>query len=370
MKFLIAPNAFKGTSTANEAADHIYAVLAQELPSAKCILQPLADGGDGTCELLISALMLEKVSCWSLNAVGQATPGFFGWEELSKTAYLDVSTCSGIGQLAAYQKDPKITSTYGTGMLIREAVAKGTKHLVLGLGGSASIDLGAGILQALGFLFLDEKGREIPSFSPDLLKKCKHIQRPMALPPVKVTCLCDVSNPFFGAQGALRVFGPQKGVLREEMNDMEDTLLRFFHLLRKKSKKESIDQSGFGAAGGIACGLHLFFDVQLVSGAQYFFDRVRLEEQIKQADWIITGEGRYDIQSKEGKATYELFQLAHHHGKKIALIAAGKEGYEAGFDAVIELPAVDPLLTLDKKKAQEDLQGLFRNAIRAGVFTA
>lgn len=370
MKFLIAPNAFKGTLTATEAAELMQEVFVQELPSAKCRMQPLADGGDGTSELLVPALGLEKISCWSLNAVGQPCLGFYGWEEHSQTAYLDVSTCSGIARLADYQKNPTVTSSFGTGLLIRQAIAKGAKHLVLGLGGSASIDLGAGILQALGFLFLDEKGRELSSFSPNLLERCKHMQRPLVLPNLTITCLCDVRNSFFGEGGALRVFGPQKGVLPKEMVHMEVTFQHFFDLLRKKSKKQITDSPGFGAAGGIAYGLSFFFAVQLVAGAQYFFELVNLDKQIAEVDWVITGEGKFDSQSKAGKATHELLQLVRRYQRKIALISSGKEGLKAGFDAIVELPHIYSLESLDKNKAQEDLQGLLRRAIRSGIFSS
>ena len=368
MRFLIAPNAFKGTLTAIEAAKLMQEVLVQEIPFARCLFQPLADGGDGTCELLISSLALEKESCLSLNAVGQPCLGFFGWEAPSQTAYLDVSTCSGIAQLANYHKNPALTSSYGTGLLICDAISKGAKRLVLGLGGSASIDLGVGILQALGFLFLDHQGRELPAFSPEFLKRCRHIQRPLRLPEVSFTCLCDVRNPFFGPKGAVRTFGPQKGLRDEEIEATEIYTADFVDLLLRKSLNPVLDQPGFGAAGGIAFGLSQFFNTQLEFGAPYFFDRVNLEEKVRQADWILTGEGHYDQQSEAGKACYELKQFAHKHGKKIGLITSGKEGYAAGFDAVMELPALD-FSDLDyKNKAREQFQGLLREAVSTGLF--
>jgi glycerate kinase len=368
MRFLIAPNAFKGTLTASEAAHLMQEVIAQEIPSATCLMQPLADGGDGTCELLISSLKLEKVSCWSLNAVGQPILGFFGWEAHTQTAYLDVSTCSGIAQLTNYHKNPSLASTYGTGLLIREALAKGAKHLVLGLGGSASIDLGAGILQALGFLFLDQDGRELPAFSPDFLKRCRHIQRPLRLSDISFTCLCDVRNPFFGPMGAVRTFGPQKGLREEEVEAAEISTTDFVDLLLRKSPSPILDKACFGAAGGIAFGLSQFFNCQLEFGAPYFFDRVNLEEKVAQAEWIITGEGQYDRQSEEGKGCFELKQLAHKHSKKIGLISSGKEGLTSGFDAVLELPVLDFSHPDYKKKAREQFHGLFRESISNGLF--
>ena len=368
MNFLIAPNAFKGTFTALEAVSILEEILGQEYPGATYLSQPVADGGDGTCELLIASLGLEKVFCNSLNAVGRPILGFYGWEEFTKTAYLDVSTCSGIGELKSEERNPRLTSTYGTGVLIQDAVKRGARELVLGLGGSATVDVGAGILQAMGFLFLDAHGREIAAFSPDFLKRSKHIQRPLKLPAISFSLLCDVKNPFFGSNGAVRVFGPQKGIKEDELEATELITLDFVELLARKSKGLWMDQEGFGAAGGIALGLNQFFPSKLEFGAPYFFEKVGMSEKVAAADWIITGEGQYDRQSEAGKACYELLQLARKQGKKIALIASGKEGYNSGFDTVLELPALDFGQPDFKKKAREHFQGLLREAITNKVF--
>ena len=367
MNFLIAPNAFKGTFTALEAAGMLEEILGQEYPGATYLSQPVADGGDGTCELLIASLGLEKVFCNSLNAVGRPILGFYGWEESTKTAYLDVSTCSGIAGLKLEERNPSLASTFGTGLLIQDAVKRGARELVLGLGGSATVDIGAGILQAMGFLFLDANGREIAAFSPDFLMRSKHIQRPLKLPAISFSLLCDVKNPFFGSHGAVRVFGPQKGIKEDELEATELITLDFVELLARKSKGLWMDQEGFGAAGGIALGLNQFFPSKLEFGAPYFFEKVGMSEKVAAADWIITGEGRYDRQSEAGKACYELLQLARKQGKKIALIASG-EGYNSGFDTVLELPALDFAQPNFKKKAREQFQGLLREAISRKVF--
>ncbi|MCM0041487.1 MAG: glycerate kinase [Algoriphagus sp.] len=368
MRFLIAPNAYKGTFTALEAVSLIEEVLIQAYPSSQFASQALADGGDGTCALLAESLGLEKIECLSLNAIGQSLVGFYAWDKSSKTAFLDVSTCSGLGVLSTYAREPSLTSTYGTGILIQQAIQGGAQHLILGLGGSATIDLGTGILQALGFLFLDQNGREIPAFSPEFLKSCRHIQRPLRLPEVSFTCLCDVRNPFFGSKGAVPVFGPQKGLKEAEIEATEVSTAAMVELLLRKSHSPVLDQPGFGAAGGIAFGLAQFFPCSLEYGALYFFKQVNLEEKVKKADWILTGEGQYDSQSEEGKACFELKQLAHKHGKKIALIASGQEGYASGFDAVLELTPLDFSDPEYQKRAREEFQGLLRKVISIKVF--
>lgn len=370
MKFLIAPNAFKGTMTGRQSAEIISKAILDFLPNSEVMIQPVADGGDGTCELLIDSLGLEKISIWSLNSVGQPVFGFLGWDGQSKTAYLDVSTFSGLGILKDYQRDPNLASTYGTGLAINEALKMGTKELVLGLGGSATVDLGSGILGAMGFLFLDSNGREIPMFSPDLMKNTRFVQLPIKLPSLKFTCLCDVKNYFFGENGAVRVFGPQKGLKVNQLVEFEESIGSFFQLLHKRSKKKGEDQSGFGAAGGIAMGLDLFFPTELNYGSSYFFDRVKLEEKLESVDWIITGEGKYDSQSEEGKACYELLQLAKSKGKKIAIITSGTEAYSAGFDVVMELPKLDFSEPGFQNKACTNLYNLVVSGISEGILSS
>lgn len=368
MRFLIAPNAYKGIFTALEAVDLIEGGIVEAYPASQFTSQGLADGGDGTCALLADSLGLERIACLSLNAIGQPIAGFYAWDASTNTAYLDVSTCSGIGVLPTHAREPSLTSTFGTGILIQQAIQKGAKHLILGLGGSATLDLGAGILQALGFLFLDQHGREFPAFSWEFLKRCRHIQRPLRLPNVSFTFLCDVRNPFFGSKGAVPVFGPQKGLMEAEIVVTEASAVAFVDLLQRKSRSPILDQPGFGAAGGIAFGLVQFFPCQLEFGAPYFFEKVGMTEKVIATDWIITGEGHYDRQSEEGKACFELKELARKHGKKIALITSGKEGYSAGFDAVLELPPLDFPNPDNKKKAREQFQGLLREAIRKKIF--
>lgn len=368
MKFLVSPNAFKGTLTASEASILIEKSIREILPDSGIELLPIADGGDGTCELLIDHLGLEKVNVWSLNAVGQPIQGHFGWDEASKVSYLDVSTFSGLGILQDFQKEPRTASTFGTGLAIQQALLLGAEEIVLGLGGSATIDFGTGILRALGFHFLDQKGRELPMFSTDLIPKTKFIQLPINKPKVKFTCLCDVKNTFFGERGAVRVFGPQKGLDKDELLDFESQHRRLVDLLIKKTGKAWEDRSGFGAAGGIALGLDFFFETKLAYGANYFFEKVKLKEKIESADWIITGEGRYDDQSSEGKACYELLQMAKYKGKKIALISSGSEAENAGFDLVLKLPDLDFSDLLLKKKASENLQRLINSSLKEGLF--
>ena len=368
MRFLVAPNAFKETLTAQEAAQETSSLILEYFPNAEVIQQPIADGGDGTCELLIDSLGFEKVYQLTLNPIGQPVLGFFGWDEKKKRAFLDVSTASGIGLLTTEQKKPDLTSTYGTGLLIQSAIEMGAEEILLGLGGSATVDLGTGILSSLGVLFLDQNGREIPSFSPDFLKKISHIQLSPNLPKVKFTLLCDVKNPLLGEAGAVKVFGPQKGIEVFELEEFEYHIQRVHGLMRKKKKVSWEDQEGFGAAGGIAAGLDCFFPIQIKFGAEYFFELVGIQESVQKSDWIITGEGKYDSQSNQGKGCFELLKLAQAENKKIALITSGDEAKNEGFDLVLELPPLDFSKPGFKEKALENFQKIVRDTFERDLW--
>jgi glycerate kinase len=364
---LIAPNAFKGTIAAEDAAQIILEELGKE-SNQECIIQPVADGGDGTCGLLIESLGLEKITIPTLNSIGLPIQGFMGWDSSTKRAFLDVSTASGLGMLEEFQKDPETTSTFGTGILIKKAVEIGAEEIVLGLGGSATIDMGTGILSALGILFLDESGRELPVYSPGFLSKIRHIQKSPTCPKIRFTCLCDVRNQFFGPAGAIRVFGPQKGLPPAQFDRFEKQCESVLQFMRKKTKSDWNDRPGYGAAGGIALGLDFFFETGIQYGAEYFFEQVDMEKKILQSDWIITGEGRYDAQSDQGKASFQLLQLAKKYGKKIALITSGPGGKEAGFDRILVLPDLDFQSPDFKEKARENLRGLIQTAIQNREF--
>ncbi|MDN3668026.1 glycerate kinase [Echinicola jeungdonensis] len=366
MKILVAPNAFKGTIEADQAAIIIQKAIESAIPDAQTNLAPIADGGDGTCDLLASSLCVQSLEIIALNAIGKPVTGKVYFDTGKKVAYLDVSTVSGIKWLEAYERDAKVTSSYGTGELIKKLSELGINHIVLGLGGSASVDMGTGILRALGFLFLDQNGREIPQFSLGFLSRIAHIQRPPRNYKLSFTCLCDVNNYFFGEKGAIPVFGPQKGLLEDDLKEFEKGSIRVFELLKKKSIRKLADQPGFGAAGGIALGLSAFFPVEVFPGATYFFEQVHMEAKIKEADLVITGEGHFDAQSAAGKGPFELLQLAKKCNKKTILITSGEEGKESGFYKVITLPALKEGQGNIKKEAENNLEQKVKAFFKGG----
>lgn len=356
MKILIAPNAFKGSIDADVAGSIIGSSLLLCKQDLELDICPIADGGDGTCFLLGNALKLKKIEKLVLDAIGKPCLGFYYLQEDQEAAYIDISTVSGLQSLKSHQINARIANSYGTGEMIQDAITLGVKNIFLGLGGSASIDLGIGILRALGYIFLDKNGRELCMFSENLLQRISHVQTPIKKMDFRFTMLCDVDNTFFGAQGAVPIFGHQKGLDQVFQSDYIKDCERFIEILSKKAKIEVHDQAGFGAAGGVAYGLSHFFPVDIKIGAKYFFEQVNIEDRVQQADLIITGEGRYDLQSARGKGCYELLQLAKKYKKKTILITSGDKGIQDGFDWVIKLPDLDFENQDFKKNAIDNLK--------------
>ncbi|WP_448517998.1 glycerate kinase [Rhodoflexus sp.] len=342
MQILIAPNAFKGTIEADDAAKIVAEILQQRYPQAKIVCCPIADGGDGTCRLLGKNLQWQPHSVSATDARGRAIIATYYYDAPTNTVCTDVSSASGIRHLAPNERDVWSASTFGTGQLIADAVRQGAQHIALGLGGSASVDMGLGILQALGLKLYDADHQLIAPFSYRWLERIAAFSAEHLQPVGKITCLCDVDNPFFGEQGAIPVFAPQKGLQAADIQYFTANAARIFSLLQQINPS-LMDKPTFGAAGGIAMGLSTFYDVEMVSGSAYFFEAVQMERLIAQSDWIITGEGRYDFQSESGKGCHALLLLAKKYGKRISLISSGSaaELANSGFDDVYVLPPLD-----------------------------
>lgn len=355
MRILVAPNAFKGTIEADRAAQIIGEVLQKKYPEATLTLCPIADGGDDTCRLLGEALKWQPRSVSASDARGRNVIATYYIN--SAAACTDVSSASGIRHLAANERDVWSASTFGTGQLVADALAQGCRHIILGLGGSASVDMGLGILQALGLQLYAADREPIAPFSPRWLERTAIISAENLLPIEKITCLCDVNNLFFGEKGAIPVFAPQKGLQPADMPAFTANAERLFDLLRGINPSLT-DKPCFGAAGGIALGLSAFYNVELCSGAAYFFQAVQMEQLVAQSDWIITGEGRYDFQSEEGKGCHALLLLARRYGKRISLISSGSASDLAGsgFDDVYPLPWLDFGAADFRRRAVEHLQ--------------
>ena len=347
MRILIAPDKFKGSLTAIEVASAIRDGFFSVFPDARFDIVPVADGGEGTAEIFREALGGQRVEVSAHDALGRPVTASYAWIPSSEVAVIDMSSASGLWRIADAERDPRRASTFGTGELMVDAIARGAKNLMIGLGGSATNDAGAGMAAALGWMFLDERNETVAPH-PAEFPRIRQIIPPDTPLSCSVTGLCDVKNPLLGELGATRVFGPQKGVTPETLTSLEDGLAHLANLYREQMGRDFIETPGAGAAGGLGFGLLAFCRGSLEPGFQAVARLMDLDSKAAGADLVITGEGRLDAQSLHGKAPYEIARLAARHGKPVIGFAGLVEEALPEFDACV--PIADGPLTLDESR--------------------
>lgn len=342
MKVLIAPNTFKDAANSIEIADAIEAGVLRAQPGCSIRKMPLADGGEYSMEILLDALGGNVIEADTFDPAGETITARYGITN-DFTAIIEISKASGYSFIKKNKKNPLYTSTYGTGILIKDALKRGCRKFLVALGGSGTVDGGSGILEALGVKMLDKSGQQLPRGGGNLIIlnsfDTSGIER--AALDSHFTLLCDVKNPLLGAEGAAMVFAPQKGADPMETMVLERCLTKFGEKCEAYSGKKLIDLEGAGAAGGTAVGLEAFFSTKLVKGTEYVLSVLGAEEHIKWADVIITAEGSLDSQTYNGKAPATLAEHAKKGMKKVICIA-GKVPHRADspdsiFDAVFSL---------------------------------
>jgi len=338
MNILICPDKYKGTLTALEAATALAAGVRRALPSARVALCPIADGGEGTVESLCSADG-RIVRCPASDALGRPIDSFFG-KLPDGTAVIELAVASGLSLIPEAERSPLHSGTFGTGQLLVEAIRGGAKRLLIGLGGSATNDAGAGIAQAFGYRFLDADSREVNPV-PANFDRVMRILPPNSPPKIpSVVILSDVTNPLTGPTGATRVFGIQKGIPSDLVESIDRSLFRFSELAGALTGRNFRDHPGAGAAGGAGFGLMTFLGAEMRSGFEYVAEAIGLERKIREADLVITGEGSLDAQSASGKGPWRVAQLAQKWERKVVCvpgIASDSEEVLSRFDRVIPL---------------------------------
>ena len=319
MKIIIAPDSFKGSLTSLRAAQVIKKGLSRALPYAKYLLLPISDGGEELVEILFSALGGRKVWCGVSDPLGRPVRASF--LILPDGAVVEMAQASGLSLLKPSERKPLRTSTYGTGQLIAEALKNGVRRVIVGVGGSATVDGGLGMARALGVKFLDKSGAEITEGGGGL-GRLDRIDPSGLNPTVRKTEILvasDVTNPLIGKDGAANIFGPQKGATPEQVKILDRNLASFARIIRRDLGKEVSLLSGAGAAGGLGAGLCAFLGAEIKSGINLVLDLLNFSGKAKDADLIVTGEGRIDGQVKFGKALFGLGKTAQK--LKIPLIA-------------------------------------------------
>lgn len=339
--FLLAPDSFKESMTAKEVCVAMEKGLSRVYPDARFIHVPMADGGEGTVQSLVDAsggsLHTKEVT----GPLGLPVTASFGLLGDGETAAIEMASASGIHFVTKETKNPLMTTTYGTGELIRECLDRGVKKILIGIGGSATNDGGAGMAEALGAKFLDEQGQEIPRGGGGLarLSKIDTSGLDARLQGAEIVVACDVTNPLCGEHGASAVFGPQKGATPDMVRTLDANLAHYADVIAEQLGRDVRDVPGAGAAGGLGAGLLVFTASELRKGVDIVLDYTELERKAGEADIVFTGEGGIDFQTKFGKTPYGVAAAAKRAGKKVIAVAGyvgdGIETlYDEGIDAV------------------------------------
>ncbi|MBS4205351.1 glycerate kinase [Lederbergia citrea] len=327
MKVIIAPDSYKGSITAMEAAVSIEKGVLQAFPDAETVLIPVADGGEGTMENLVAATNGHTKAVTVTGPLGKQIQADYGVLGDQQTCVIEMATASGLNLVGCNELDPLKATTYGTGELIKAALDAGYRKFVLALGGSATNDGGAGMLQALGVELSDKSGNEL-SFGGGELTYLHQISTANFDPRIKecqFLIASDVENPFVGPNGASHVFGPQKGASEVMVEELDKNLYHFANLIEKETGIRLHDLTGAGAAGGIGGAFQAFFPSTMKRGVDVVIEHARLEEHLEGADLVITGEGQVDFQTAFGKTPMGVAQTAK--GRNVpTIILAGSVG--------------------------------------------
>jgi glycerate kinase len=353
MKVIIAPNSFKESLAAPEVAEHLRIGFLRGAPEAEVVCLPVADGGDGTLDALVNACSGEVKEQTVKDPLGKDVPAQWGLIDGGETAVIEMARASGLRLIPRGQRNPLLANSYGTGQLIRAALDSGAGKVIVGIGGSGTVDGGMGMLSALGVRFLDEQGRTLQGNGADLGRvqtiDCSGLD--FRTRKVKFVVAGDVTSPLVGEQGAARVFGPQKGATPEMVEVLEGNMLHYARKIKEFLGKDISYIPGAGAAGGLGAALMAFLGAEFSKGIDLVLDAYRFPEVLQGASLVITGEGRLDSQTAADKAPLGVARMAHGMGVPVIGIAGEVCSsawvlLEHGFSALFSL--VNGPITLDE----------------------
>ena len=340
MRILIATDKFKGSLSAREVAENLALGLRDVLHDAKIDILPMADGGDGTAEVICNALGGSWVKCRAHDPLGREIDAAYAWIANGKLAVMEMSEVAGMRRLSQSERDPLRANTFGVGEMILDAARHGAREIIIGLGGSATNDGGFGMARALGFRFCADD-RELNGNVSDLRVLTRIAPSPQSSPPgrggreapgediwrlSKITAAADVRNPLLGENGATRVFGPQKGATDDKIDILERALAKLADVVSKEFGVDYRDEPGAGAAGGLGFGLMSFCGAKIRPGFEVVAEAADLESKMENFDLVITGEGSLDRQTLEGKTPVGIARLARKLGKPVFAVAGCTDG--------------------------------------------
>ncbi|EFE06731.1 glycerate kinase [Citrobacter youngae] len=368
MKIVIAPDSYKESLSALEVATAIELGFREIWPDADYVKIPVADGGEGTVEAMVAATQGHLVHVDVTGPLGSTIRAFYGLSGDERSAFIEMAAASGLEQVPARLRDPLKTTSWGTGELIRHALDAGVEHIIIGIGGSATNDGGAGMVQALGAKLLDAHNHEISygAMGLEALTRIDISQLDKRLATCRIEVACDVTNPLTGKEGASAVFGPQKGATAEMIPRLDRALTHYAQLIARDLDVNVLELAGGGAAGGMGAALYAFCGAQLRRGIETVTDALRLDDCVADADLVVTGEGRIDSQTIHGKVPVGVAKVAKRYNKPVIGIAGSLTAdvgvvHDHGLDAVFSV--IYTICTLDEalKNASENVRMTARN---------
>ncbi|HEA46898.1 MAG TPA: glycerate kinase [bacterium] len=371
MKIVIAPDSFKGNLSALEVANLIERGIRRVYSRAKIIKVPMADGGEGTVRSLVDATKGRIIRKEVTGPLEKRVKAFYGILGDKKTAVIEMASASGLPLVPKKKRNPLLTTTYGTGELIKAALDKGCRKIIVGIGGSATVDGGAGMAQALGARLWDKKGREI-GFGGGTLGNLERIDVSKLDERIKKTEILvasDVDNPLIGSKGAARVYAPQKGATPSMVQRLEKNLKKYASIIKRDLKKDIKDIPGTGAAGGLGAGLIAFLNAKIRLGVDIVIESVGLEKHLKDADLVITGEGKMDSQTIYGKTPIGVARLAKRYNIPVVAIVGeiGEDAevvYKHGIDGIMTTTSYPMTRTQAIKKSSQLIPDASEQLIR------
>ena len=375
MKFILAPDSFKESMTSKEACNAMERGIKKVIKDAECIKLPMADGGEGTVEALVEATNGEFISIKVTPPIGDRKIGaLYGLLGDGKRAVIEMATASGIQLVKRENRNPLIATTYGTGELILDAINRGVNHIIIGIGGSATNDGGAGMLMALGVKFLDKDGNEIKKGGAALLEleKIDISNIDKRIKDLNIEVACDVTNPLIGEKGATRVFGLQKGATPEMVETLEKALTNYARVIKKDLGIDVANVEGAGAAGGLGAALLAFLGGELKRGIELVIKHTGLEDVVKNAEFVFTGEGAIDSQTIYGKTPMGVATVAKKSNVPVIAFAGkvddGSENlYDVGINAIFSIMRgvsdLDRALLEGKKNLEKTVENVVRTLI-------
>ncbi|NER13277.1 glycerate kinase [Leptobacterium flavescens] len=366
MKIVIAPDKFKGSLSAFEFCDAVESGLSKLNKPLEIVKLPLADGGDGTVDVVNYYLNAEKIQTEVKDPLFRTITSSYLFSNATKSAFIEMAEASGLHLLKEEERNCMNTTSFGTGEMIKDAIQRGAKKIILGIGGSATNDCGIGMANALGFRFLDTDEREVVPVGKNLgtINRIDASGLNKRLHHVDFKVACDVGNPLYGREGAAHVYAAQKGANPDEIRFLDEGLKHFSSLLSNHFKTDPQNIKGGGAAGGMGVATKLFLDAELVSGIDLIMELARFAERINGADWIITGEGKLDSQTASGKTISGVLKLAREHEIPVAALC-GSVALSKSEQEAMGLKYVSSIL-----ENTGDMESAIRNAYVNLVFMA